>query len=436
MKVKNLFPTAAIIFFLAYNSASVGAGLKAHAATIDITPPLEMRYTLGGYGDRMNKPAEAIHDRIYAKAIAFKNGDRKYAVITLDLLGLPSNVKTDLIKRITSAGWKMENILLLPSHSHGSLEMEALNSKNLLDNPQIGIFQPDLLEFLIDKLAKLIIEADKDYQLVKIGTGSKITEGLNRNRRKDPEVDKELIVTRIDLINGKPLAVLVNWTAHPTFIDSRDMMVSAEWPGYLQNELERLIGKNVTAMFYNGAEGDQSPVLDCNLNDYQKAETYGRLVAQKSFDLYKEIRTENIADFTSAYNTIKLPEQKAHPSFMKTGGEEYGLDENTIKTVMKMLGPEEADLGSLKIGNLVIVGIPGEMTAILGLKLKSDLKAEGIKYVAIGGLANEWISYILSRDQYINGEGYESSVSFYGPDLGSYISEEVIKNASQLIQGK
>jgi neutral ceramidase len=84
-------------------------------------------------------------------------------------------------------------------------------------------------------------------------------------------------------------------------------------------------------------------------------------------------------------------------------------------------------------GNLLIVGVPGEMTAILGLKLKSELKNKGIKNVAIGGLANEWISYILSRDQYIKGEGYESSVSFYGPDLGAFISQEAIKTASRLI---
>jgi len=121
---------------------------------------------------------------------------------------------------------------------------------------------------------------------------------------------------------------------------------------------------------------------------------------------------------------------------MKTGGEEYGLDENTIKIVMKMLGPEEADLGSFRIGNLVIVGIPGEMTAILGLRLKSELKAKGIKYVAIGGLANEWISYILSREQYINGEGYESSVSFYGADLGLFISEAAKNTTTPLILNK
>jgi len=434
MNVKKTAIVIVLITAAAFHLS--GKGLTAHAARIDITPPVGMKYTLGGYGERMNKPAESIHDRIFAKAIVFKNGNKKYAIITLDILALPSNVKSDLVMRLSGAGWGMENLMLLPSHSHGSLEMAALNSKNLLNNPQIGIFQPELLEFLLNKITILIKDADRDYQTVKIATQSKFIKGLNRNRRNDPEIDNELTVTRIDCTDGRPLAVLVNWTAHPTFLDSEDMMVSAEWPGYLQNELEKLIGNNINVLYYNGAEGDQSPVFDNNMNRYEKAEAYGRLMGQKSFELYRMIIPEVVNEFYSTYNTIRLPEQKAHPSFMKTGGAEYGLDESSIKSVMKMLGPSEVGLGAIRLGKLIIAGVPGEMTAVLGLQLKTELKKGDIKYVTVGGLANEWISYILSIDQYMHGEGYESSVSFYGPDLGSYIRGAIVKSALPLTDSK
>jgi len=430
--MKNLLLITSLFFFLAISFPSKGQNLKASVSSVDITPPIEMKYTLGGYGERMNKPAEAIHDRIWAKALALREGNRKYAIITLDILGLPSNVKSDLIKRVSGEGWSMKNIMLLPSHSHGSLEMAALNSKNLLNSPQIGIFQPELLAFLLDKLEALINDADQNYRPVKIGTGSRVIDGLNRNRRKDPDVDKELIVTRIDLTNGKPMAVLVNWTAHPTFLDGKDMLVSAEWPGYLQSELQNLIGNGVTTMYYNGAEGDQSPIFDEPKNAYEKIEIYGKQMAVNAFNLYKEIKTRDVKEFRYSYNVIKLPGHVAHPSFMKTGGEEYGLDENSVKIVMNMLGPTEVGLGAIRIGDLIISGVPGEMTAILGMKVKSSLRGGGVKYVAIGGLANEWISYILSRDQYINGEGYESSVSFYGAGLGDLISNEILKAALPL----
>ncbi len=47
-------------------------------------------------------------------------------------------------------------------------------------------------------------------------------------------------------------------------------------------------------------------------------------------------------------------------------------------------------------------------------------------------MASEWISYILTEDEYMNGGGYESSVSFYGPKLGEIISGEAIKSALPL----
>ena len=432
MNIKQLITCLFLAFILSFNS--LGAKLTASVSSIDITPPIAMKYTLGGYGERMNKSAEAIHDHIWAKALALQMGTRKYMIITLDLLGLPENVKSDLLKRVPGMGWRMENMMLLPSHSHGSLEMASLNSKNQLNNPNLGIFQPELLAFLIDKLETLVKEADRNYQPVKIATGSRILDGLNRNRRKDPDVDKELIVTRIDKKNGKPLAVLVNWTAHPTFLGGQDMLTSAEWPGYLQSSLQDLIGQGVTAMYFNGSEGDQSTILNSPQKGYEKIEIYGKIISNKAFDLYKEIKTIDVKEFNYSYQLITLPEHAAHPSFMKTGGEEYGLNEKTVKIVMDVLGPKEVGMGAVRIDDLLISGIPGEMTAILGQKVKKAIRENGVKYVAIGGLANVWLGYILDRDQYLHGEGYESSMSFYGPDLGAAISDGAIRSALTLTQ--
>jgi hypothetical protein len=425
-----------ISLFTISNCFSASNAITANVATIDITPPLEMKYTLGGYGERMNKPAEGIHDPIFAKALVLKKGIEKYAIVTIDILGLPSNVKPDLLKRIAGKGWNAENIMLLPSHSHGSLEMAAINSKNVFGVPQIGIFQSELLEFFIGNLEKLMLEADQNYREVKIGTGSAKFDGLNRNRRGDSSIDNELTVTRVDLANGQPLAALVNWSAHPTFISGKDMLVSAEWPGYLQSELEKNIGSGVTVLYYNGAEGDLSPVFKGQGNAYEKIQGYGKIIAGKAFDVYKTIQPKTENELAFNYQIVQLPEQVDHPDFMETGGAEYGLNEATVKVIMDALGPKSVGIGAVRIGDLIIAGIPGELVAELGVKIKNTLKDKGIKNVAIGGLANEWISYILTKDEYVNGGGYESSVSFYGPELGEIISGNAIVISSQLIQNK
>jgi hypothetical protein len=52
----------------------------------------------------------------------------------------------------------------------------------------------------------------------------------------------------------------------------------------------------------------------------------------------------------------------------------------------------------------------------------------GTRDVAIGGLADEWISYMLKPDDYRKG-GYEASVSFYGESLGPQIVRAAIAAA-------
>jgi neutral ceramidase len=321
--MKNMAMSCLAILFLTVSLSHGQSALKGNAKETILTPPLEWKFTLGGYGARMSRPAEAIHDDIKAKALVLNDGTKKYVIVTIDILGLPPNIRSMMIEKLAGTGWTEENIFLLPSHSHASLEMFALNNRNVFNMPAIGIFHSELMEFVVDKLVTLIKDTDHQLNTVKIGTGQVILDGCNRNRRGDKAVDQELTVTRVDLKNNQPLAVLVNWTAHPTIMDEDDMWVSGGWPGYLQRELK------------------------------------------------------------------------------------------------------------VWIGDLLIVGAPGEMIAELGLDIKSELTKAGVPYPVIGGLANEWISYFLTEAEYHQG-GYETSVSFYGPALGSIIRDEMLKTAMTL----
>ena len=403
-----------------------GQELTANVASVDMTPSLKLKASLGGYGDRMSKPAEGVHDRIWAKAVVLQKGDTKYAIVTIDVLALPPNVKPQLVKMLASAEWSEDNIMLLASHSHTSFDMTALNNMNHINSPQIGIFQPEVLEHLLNTLTKAIKEANQNLQPVSIGTGKAIVEGMNRNRRGEPAVDKNLTVTRIDFKNGKPMALLVNWTAHPTFMSEDDMCFSGGWPGYLQRELQQWIGDDITVMYYNGAEGDQSPIGESVKSHYEKAELYGRAMAIKAYDIYKTIETKPNVKFNYSFNHIELPERKVHPSFMETGGKEYNLTPEVLNAILNVMSPASTSIGAVRIGELLIVGVPGELAADLGLHVKDELMSNGIKYPTIGGLANEWISYILSSEQYNNGAGYESSVSFFGDGLGEVIVKGMI----------
>lgn len=429
-------PTGLVLLVLFLGPTLTAAEMSAAIAKVDLTPPLEMKSPLGGYGARMNAPAVGVHDRIFAKALLLTDGQRRFLLITCDMLGLAPPVKQEIVKRIGGYGWTSDQILILPSHSHASIEMHAINPNNIFALPQVGIHDPKLYEFTVNNFVDLIRRVSTMQPVpVKIGTAGVQIPGWNRNRRDDAKLtDNELTITRVDTLEDEPLAVLVNYTAHPTFMSEKEMMFSGGWPGALQRTVESLIGDDVTLMYYNGAEGDQSPVArpDSGNSRWEKAARYGLDLGIETVNHWKTIPTTRDIAFDYHLQTIDLPERSWHPDFMSTGGKEYGLSEELLRDMLPRLSPTQTSCGLLRLGELVVIGVPGEMAAGLGLDLKAKTKESlGVAHPVIGGLANEWISYILSEEAYRTGR-YEASVSFYGEQLGPTIVQGALAGVGNL----
>jgi neutral ceramidase len=432
-------PVAAFVLccaaFLFVDNAGRAGELKAGKARIDITPPLSLKPALGGYGDRMNKPATGVHDRIFAKALVLTDGTQKFALVTVDALGFAPPVKTAMLDRLAGKGFSADNMMLLASHSHTAIEMNALNPLNDFQVPQLGLHNPPLFELTMKRLAQVVADAEKELVPVAVGTSSTKLEGWNRNRRiPGGIVDPELTVMRIDRLDGRPFAVFVNWTAHPTFMSEVDMWFSGDWPGHMQRTLESLIGGDVQAMYANGAEGDQSTIArpDSGESHWERAERYGRDVGVVAYGVWQKISPTLRPAFGFWREEIELPKRQWHPNFRETGGKEYGMTEELLREMLPKLFPARSASVSLRLGDLVIVGIPGEMAAKLGLEVKRrTAEITGAKHPIIGGLADEWISYILPLEQYNLGK-YEASMSFYGPTLAEVIVKGALAGVENL----
>jgi hypothetical protein len=391
-----------------------------------------MKAALGGYGARMSRPAAGVHDAVWAKALVLAQAERKFAVVTADVLAFPPGFKAAVIERLAANGLSADQVLLLPSHSHTSIDMMALHPGNGFGIPQVGIFNKELFEATADRLATVIRDAGKNLVPISAASAAISVPDRNRNRRRGGAIhDTDLTVARIDTLEGRPLAVLVNWTAHPTFMDAKDMLFSGDWPGHLQRTIEALIGQGVTVMYYNGAEGDQSPTppSGCGSN-WERAERYGREMGILAWRTWEKVRPRAVKVFEYRTGSIVLPQPQPHPDFMKTGGAEYGLDPATMKEFLARLVPPATHSTFLRLDDWVILGVPGEMAAQLGLEAKSETRRiTGAGCVTIGGLADEWVSYALPAEEYRKG-GYEASMSFYGETLGSTLVEGVVRCAS------
>ena len=408
--------------------------LLAGVAVSNITPdPEKYHVPLGGYGERQNAPAEGIHDYAMAKALILKQGDKKFALVTTDLLGIVRSLRDEVLARIVDTGITSDTLMLTASHCHASTEMNAMNRANTIDNPAIGIFDDSLLIFTADRIAEAIVQANASFQEVKVGTASIQLPGMNRNRRGDPLVDDEMTITRFDAMDGAPLVVFVNWTAHPTFMNEQVMLISAGWPGSFQREIQTFLGGNALCMYTNGAEGDIAPQGGDGPSPFARAEDYGRKLAVKALAAIPEIKTKADVELQFSMATLKLPERQAPPALLDAAGPEYGLTPENIEALVKAMSPESSYLGVLKLDDLVAIAIPGELTSSLGLQVKEALKQADSAHPIIVGLGNEWISYMLPPEEFQQG-GYEPGVSFYGEQLGPMVVAQAIEAGKAIVK--
>lgn len=72
----------------------------------------------------------------------------------------------------------------------------------------------------------------------------------------------------------------------------------------------------------------------------------------------------------------------------------------------------------LRIGQLLVVAAPFELTTMAGRRLKEHLEktlaSSGIRYVALTTLANDYLHYVTTREEYA-AQAYEGGSTLYGP---------------------
>jgi hypothetical protein len=101
--------------------------------------------------------------------------------------------------------------------------------------------------------------------------------------------------------------------------------------------------------------------------------------------------------------------------------------------------PARVPLLSVRIGSRLIVTVPGEPTKQVGTQIKeavgAAVKGSGIDRVVVSGLANEFVLYFTTPEEY-DQQHYEGGNTHFGRVSANLIKEELVKLSTALVQGK
>jgi len=411
------------------------AVLLAGAGRGDITPdlpgPAGQKVCLGGYGARNAKPAEGVRDHVFARALVLSDGNQKVCFVALDALQPPAALKADLLAALKDLGYQAKGFIVGASHSHSAPDNHT--DQGPLIAAAFGARSQHVYDAFLKGALAAVKQADASLRPAVVGAG-KVEVALNRNRRPEEGstlTDPALTVLRVDGTDGKPIATLFNYTAHPTIMDADNMLISAEWPGQAETALEAALPGSV-ALFFNGAEGDQSPDTEGMGSGYEAVKAFGAAIAKQALALRESIKPAAPVRLAAAVAELKMPAMRVSPAFMETIAKEYSIPEAVANSALKAMAPPSVEQSAIAVGDAVFVSVPGEMvTEPLGLNAKRIEAEAGFKFPVLIGLSPQDVSYIVDDKGYAKG-GYETAMSFYGPTIGQTVLDGIARLVAEV----
>jgi hypothetical protein len=269
-------------FFLRADSAE--SEFKAGAAKVDITPHEAL--PMWGYGARHAEPSMGSLDPLFATALVIEAGGEKVAIVGLDLGRSPSESSLQRIRERIQSELGISTSFLAGSHTHHGPVLELSDRRGRGK----GRFDAALryYEQLEDGIVSAIAKADADAVIATLATGAIELDHFNRNRHSKLEpipCDRTLTVMRLQRAdNGASIALLVNFTAHPTSIPAETLKFSSDYVGGLREVVDTELG-GVT-VFMQGASGD----ISTDRGPHGDHLAYGRALGKEAVQLARSLQ--------------------------------------------------------------------------------------------------------------------------------------------------
>lgn len=422
--------------------------LLAGAVEVDITPPVGSGFD--GYAARQGKSL-GIHDPLLAQLLLLRLGDAQVVLISLDLLGVSLALTQQVREGIERAiGVPAECTLLDCSHTHSGA------GGFLPAHPGISAYQDlDLQRRVADQLVGAAIWAEQRLQPARLGVGRGSVDGIGLNRN-DPEkglADKEVVVLQVQDDAGKPIAVMMNYGCHPTVMGYQNLLFSADFPGAARSTLRKIFPDTVF-MYTNGASGDVSTRFTRRDQSFNEVERMGRILAGETLILMQTIICQPTAKLSGQVTPMELrfrhfpPPEDARRELerlqtdleaLKATGAAHGDIRRAITRVEGATGQalmakelagkslNESQIQVLEVGDLTLVGVPGEPFTLTVLEIKGERLGT---YTAVVSYANDYQGYFPDANSIADGD-YEALISPYGAD----VSESLRQAALSLLQG-
>ncbi len=376
-------------------------------AKVNLQPPYPTPIAIDA--KRKGKKFTGVRDSIYARAVVFKQGNKKIAYISADLLIIPPTVTEILDTLLKAENFNLKNIYLTATHTHTSI---GAWHNSYVGKIFAGKFDENIPRHIAQCIARAIRNAEQNMQESTLGSASVGVPNLVYNRLvgEKGKLDSTLHVVRISRVDGKQ-ALLFSFSAHATIFHEKMMELSADWPGLAMKILEQ--NEHIDfASFSAGAVGSHGP-FQHSQNKEEELKYMGESVATHVLMIFDSISTRK----TNVLNMQRIQIHLRQPQMRLTM--RYALKP---KLFNKLFGNNAVFVSKLQIGNTVFVGMPCDFSGELSYSVQPVASAMGLD-LHITSFNGGFCGYITDDRWYCLNAYETKTMNWFGRGNGNYFSE-------------
>lgn len=215
---------------------------------------------LAGFQNR--RPAQGIHDPLWARVMVLDDGATRLALVALDAIGFMSDDIIDIRKRLP-AEWEVDYTIITSTHTHEAPDLLGLWGEGHFTS---GV-DPAYLEFVKLQTVQAIGVAVAALRPARLQFAQDLNgaDSLVEDSRPPQVLDSGIRLMRaVDAEADTTLGVLFSWANHPETLWSDNLLITSDFPHYVREGLERGVYRNDsllapglggTAVYVNGAIG-------------------------------------------------------------------------------------------------------------------------------------------------------------------------------------
>ena len=362
---------------------------------------------------RGGKHFEGVHDSIYVRAFVFKQGNKKIAYISADLLIIPPIVTNLFDTLLAKEGFDTKNIYFTATHTHTSI---GAWHDSYVGVRFAGKFDPRVPPHIARCIAEAIIAAEKNCSSAKVGYTEIPTSKLVFNRlvKEKGKVDSLLRIVKIEKANGEK-ASIITFAAHCTVFHRNMMQITGDWGGIMMNQLNAS-GKLDFASFSAGAVGSHGP-YEISKDQEKESEYMADHTAATVLAAFDSIPIKD----ASHINMQHVPLYLREPDMRVT--QKIAVRPWLFK---KLFGDEKVYLNTFQIGDIFLVGTPCDFSGELIAPLDSAAKLKNL-HLLVTSFNGGYMGYVTDTKWY-EMNTYETRImGWFGPGNGDYFSEVIRK---------